>query len=63
MPIVSSVIECNYDPGFESVSTPWVFYADGSGTFLNDAPGAGSLHSGHVTILSKEQIFSFIRRV
>lgn len=37
-------------PGFEN---PWIFYTNGIGTFLNNAPGVNSPHSGHITI-SKE---------
>jgi len=41
------------NPGFESGTTPWLFYTNGMGTFLNDASGDGSPHAGHITI-SKE---------
>ena len=38
------------NPGFESGTSPWVFFTDGTGSFLNDAPGDGSAKAGHVTI-------------
>jgi hypothetical protein len=38
------------NPGFESGTTPWVFYTDGAGTFLNDATGSATPHAGHITI-------------
>jgi len=38
------------NPGFESGTSPWLFYTNGIGTFLNDASGAGSPHAGHITI-------------
>ncbi|HWQ96139.1 MAG TPA: carbohydrate binding domain-containing protein [Candidatus Methylomirabilis sp.] len=36
--------------GFESGTSPWVFYTNGAGSFLNNAPGAGTPHAGHITI-------------
>ncbi len=36
--------------GFESGTSPWVFYTNGAGTFSDDALGAGSPHAGHVSI-------------
>ncbi len=38
------------NPGFESGTGPWSFYSDGSASFSDDAPGAGSAHAGHITI-------------
>ncbi|HWR26380.1 MAG TPA: carbohydrate binding domain-containing protein [candidate division Zixibacteria bacterium] len=38
------------NPGFESGTSPWIFYTNGGGTLLNDASGAGSPHAGHVKI-------------
>jgi len=38
------------NPGFESGTSPWLFYTNGIGTFLNDASGAGSPHASHITI-------------
>jgi len=38
------------NPGFESGTSPWLFYTNGMGTFLNDASGAGSPYVGHITI-------------
>jgi len=38
------------NPGFESGTSPWLFYTNGIGTFLNDASGDGSPHAGHITI-------------
>ena len=38
------------NPGFEGGTLPWVFYTNGSGSFLNDAPGSGSPHAGRVSI-------------
>jgi len=38
------------NPGFESGTTPWLFYTNGIGTFLNDASGDGSPYAGHITI-------------
>lgn len=36
--------------GFESGTSPWTFYTNGAGSFLNDAPGSGSSHAGHIKI-------------
>lgn len=38
------------NPGFESGTSPWVFYTNGSGTFNVDAAGNGSANAGHVVI-------------
>ncbi|KPQ45106.1 MAG: Carbohydrate binding domain protein, partial [Candidatus Methanoperedens nitroreducens] len=38
------------NPGFELGTSPWVFYTNGAGTLLNNAPGFGSPHAGHITI-------------
>ena len=38
------------NPGFESGTSPWIFYTDGSGSFLNDATGDGSTHAGNIAI-------------
>jgi hypothetical protein len=38
------------NPGFESGTSPWVFHTNGSGSFLNDAPGAGSARAGHIVL-------------
>ncbi|MCL7412083.1 MAG: carbohydrate binding domain-containing protein, partial [ANME-2 cluster archaeon] len=38
------------NPGFESGTTPWRFYTNGMGTFMDDASGDGSPHAGHITI-------------
>ena len=47
-PITPSSILSN--PGFELGTTPWIFYTNGAGTFLNDASGSSSPHAGHITI-------------
>ncbi|VVB55282.1 Carbohydrate binding domain protein [uncultured archaeon] len=39
------------NPGFESGTTYWSFYTDGSGSFLNDVPGVASSHAGHIKII------------
>ena len=51
-PALSSAVSNNVvsNPGFESGTSPWVFYTNGAGSFLNDASGDGSLHSGHIKI-------------
>ena len=36
--------------GFESGTSPWIFYTNGAGSFLNDAPGSGSSHAGHIKV-------------
>ncbi len=41
------------NPGFESGTSPWGFYTNGAGTFLNDAPGYGSPLAGHIKILQQ----------
>ncbi len=38
------------NPGFESGTSPWVFYTNGTGTFAADAGGDGSVYAGHVTV-------------
>ncbi len=38
--------------GFEAGTSPWVFYTNGTGSFLTDAPGDASLNAGHITILT-----------
>ncbi len=38
------------NPGFESGTSPWVFYISGAGTFNVDAAGNGSASAGHVVI-------------
>ncbi|MCD4768072.1 MAG: carbohydrate binding domain-containing protein, partial [Methanosarcinales archaeon] len=47
-PVTPSSILSN--PGFESGTTPWIFYTNGAGTFLDDVSGSGSPHAGHITI-------------
>ena len=41
------------NPGFESGTSPWAFFTDGSGSFLNDATGYGSPHAGHIKIFQQ----------
>ena len=38
------------NPGFESGTSPWVFYTNGTGSFNVDAAGNGSANAGHVVI-------------
>ncbi|MDD1748380.1 MAG: immunoglobulin domain-containing protein [Methanothrix sp.] len=38
------------NPGFETGTTPWVFYTNGVGTFKNDVAGPASLKAGHIVI-------------
>lgn len=52
-PSLSESINIVSNPGFESGTTQWFFYTNGSGTFLNDVPGPSSPSAGHLTI-SKE---------
>ncbi|MCD4798799.1 MAG: carbohydrate binding domain-containing protein, partial [Methanosarcinales archaeon] len=48
--VVTPSINVIQNPGFESGTSPWIFYTNGIGTFLNDASGVGSPHAGHITI-------------
>ena len=41
------------NPGFESGTAPWVFYTNGAGSFLNDAPGYGSAKAAHIMISAR----------
>ncbi|MCD4810945.1 MAG: Ig-like domain-containing protein, partial [Methanosarcinales archaeon] len=41
------------NPGFESGTTPWLFYTNGKGTFVNDASGTERSHAGHIVISQK----------
>ncbi|CAG1001596.1 hypothetical protein METP3_03357 [Methanosarcinales archaeon] len=54
-PGLSSAASINIvsNPGFESGTSPWVFYTNGAGSFLNDVSGVGSLHAGHIKISSQ----------
>ena len=47
VPVASNQLS---NPGFESGTSPWAFFTDGSGSFLNDAAGYGSPHAGHIKI-------------
>ncbi|VVB55281.1 Carbohydrate binding domain protein [uncultured archaeon] len=49
----SSAVSTNLilNPGFESGTTYWSLYTDGSGSFLNDVPGVASPHAGHIKII------------
>ena len=49
----SSAVSTNIilNPGFESGTTYWSFYTNGSGSFLNDVPGVASPHAGHIKII------------
>ena len=51
-PGISSAESVNIvsNSGFEFGTSPWTFYTNGAGSFLNDAPGAGSSHAGHIKI-------------
>jgi hypothetical protein len=47
-PPVDTNVLLNSD--FESGTSPWMFYTNGTGTFLNNVAGPGSAHAGHITI-------------
>ncbi|NJD51367.1 MAG: hypothetical protein FIB07_00690 [Candidatus Methanoperedens sp.] len=49
-PLSAEPLNAVSNPGFESGTSPWLFYTNGAAKFLNDAQGAGSPHAGHITI-------------
>ena len=53
-PISSSAESGNVvlNPGFESGTTYWSFYTNGTGTFLTDVPGATSPSAAHINIVT-----------
>ncbi len=46
----SAAVSVVLNGGFETGTSPWVFYTNGAGTFANDAAGDGSAKSGHIKI-------------
>ncbi|NJD51368.1 MAG: hypothetical protein FIB07_00695 [Candidatus Methanoperedens sp.] len=54
IPGISSATSVNIliNPGFESGISPWSFYTNGAGKFLNNAPGIVGTYAGHITISS-----------
>ncbi len=40
-------------PGFQTGTTPWVFYTNGAGSFDNTPAGSGSPRAGHISIATE----------
>ncbi len=46
----TAIVSVVVNGGFETGTSPWVFYTNGAGTFANDAAGDGSAKAAHIRI-------------